>query len=89
MATDGRRINVGTTPSRLTSEATTVGQKNSLVATNQGSASVDLGGPDVESGSGYELKVGATFSVDLEGKDAPYAVAASGTVRVDVFEAGI
>lgn len=89
MACKGQRISVGTEPARLTSRAAKVGEKNAVYFKNKGAASVDIGGSDVETGEGYELEAGEGVSLDIIGRDDPYAVAASGTVRIDVFESGI
>lgn len=89
MACTGRRVNVGTSPTRLTSREAKVGEKNAVYFKNKGNASVDIGGDDVASAQGYELESGEGVSLDIIGRDDPYAIAASGTVRVDVFESGV
>jgi hypothetical protein len=84
----GRRVQVGTSPARLSSSAGKVGEKRAIYFKNKGAASVDIGGEDVVTGEGYELEAGEGVSLDVIGRDDPYAVAASETVRVDAFESG-
>jgi hypothetical protein len=84
----GQRVEVGTSPTRLSSSAGKVGEKRAVYFKNKGAVSVDIGGDDVETDEGYELEAGEGVSLDVIGRDDPYAVAASGTVRVDVFESG-
>lgn len=85
---NGRRVQVGTEPTLLSSSAGKVGEKRAIYFKNKGAASVDIGGADVATGEGYELEAGEGISLDVLGRDDPYAVAASGTVRVDAFESG-
>lgn len=52
---------------------------------NRGSAAVYIGGPGVDTSSGYQVDNGHELVVELDSPNEPiYAVAASGTQRVDV-----
>lgn len=89
MAVKGRRVNAGTSPANLATPATDNVAGSSILVTNRhASASVDLGDEDVTAGAGYELKAGESVTVDLD-SEGVYAVASSGSVRVDVLEQGI
>lgn len=89
MACKGLRITVTDAPTPLTPGATGVGERNAVWFKNKGTESVDIGGPDVETGEGYELEPGEGISSNILGHNDPHAVAESGhTVRVDVFGSG-
>lgn len=92
MAASGRRVTVTTSPTRLdTADKSQDHQSGDTIVlrNTDASASVDIGGASVASGSGFELVAGAGLSYDLAGSDGLYAIAASGTVRVDVLETGV
>lgn len=61
----------------------------SVVATNRGTLSVFLGNSTVTTATGLELAVGATVNIELRPGDRLYAIAVSGTQRVDVLKAGV
>ena len=88
----GAQVAVGTSATSVLAPSTLGGAPGSSikgpkssVITNQGSASVFLGGSTVTTGNGYELKAGLSITVDISGGDTLYGVCASGTVRVDVL----
>ncbi len=89
MACSGKRVTVGTSPVRLDDDETD-GVAGRSIIVKAGSASVDIGGASVSAGAGYGLTPGdAPFSTELDVREAVYAVAASGTVVLQVFERGI
>lgn len=79
-------VAVGTTATSLTvGYVTDRDQYGSVLLTNDGAASVYVGGSDVTTSVyGYELAVGGELALDLDPGDVPYGVAASAgqTVRV-------
>lgn len=56
---------------------------------NRGTVSVFLGGPDVSIANGYEVLPGGVFAGSFSAADDLWAVAASGSQRVDVLRAGV
>lgn len=89
MATVGKRVDVSTTAVELT---TSDGSGSSVVVVNPSGSgvTVDLGGPDVTTGGGMELAPGGeTPALKLDDGDSLYAVAASGTVELQVLEVGV
>ncbi len=87
---DGRRVTVGTTPTRLNTtddrSDNRVGEE--VLLTNTTGTTVDVGGSGVAAGSGYRLLGGASMGFPLSG-DGVFGVVASGSVIVDVFEVGV
>lgn len=85
------RVVVTDEPTRLTSEETNVGDANSILLKNlDDDVTVDIGGEHVSSGHGYPVEPGKPESMDLQGREAPYAVAPSGQEAVvAVFESGL
>lgn len=80
MAAKGSRVTVGAAAVKLAAGKQKVHLRN-RDATN----SVDLGGPGVAAGQGYELKPGEELTLDL-GPDDLYAVrSGAADVRVDVL----
>lgn len=69
--------------------ATSPGGGQSVLIRNGGTAPVDVGGPDVTAGAGFELQAGAALPVDLPPGEILYAVAASGTQSVHVLRTGV
>lgn len=86
-----RRVTITDEPTRLTSRETGVGEKNSLAVVNlDDTHTIDVGAVDVEAEAGWPVFPGRVYSVDLEGREAAYAVAPNGeTVEVAVSEEGI
>jgi hypothetical protein len=80
------RVTVTTSATALDAPDPGSGSYDVLVR-NRGTASVDLGGSDVTTGAGFELAAGDVLT--FQGNEILYAVAASGTVRVDVLRAGV
>jgi len=78
MAAKGSRVTVGLTAVKLAA-----GKQKVHVRNRDATNSVDLGGPTVAAGGGYELRPGEELTLDL-GPDDLYAVS-SGAVRVDVL----
>jgi hypothetical protein len=78
MAAKGSRVTVGATAVKLAA-----GKQKVHVRNRDATSSVDLGGPTVAAGAGYELRPGEELTLDL-GPDDLYAVS-SGAVRVDVL----
>lgn len=91
MAIKSRRVTVTDEPTLLASRVTDVGERQSAEVLNlDDEIVIDVGDVDVASGEGRPLKPDHDFSVDLEGREALYAVAPDGqSVEVSVFEQGI
>lgn len=93
MAVVGRRVSVGTSATKLNSaDGDSVAGSSLLIHNKDASVSVFLGGAEVTAtgGSvGCELEAAAAVPADISAGDNLYAIAASGTVRVDVLETGI
>lgn len=90
MAVKSSRVNVATSATRLDQATTDLVGGSSICVTNRhASASIDLGDAAVASGSGYELVAGASVTITLDGGEVLYGIAASGTVRCDVIQAGV
>lgn len=87
MAVVSVQVQVGTTPTLLSGSADGGAPGIAVAVTNQGAASIFLGGPAVTT-AGYELVPGATATADLVGSDELYGIVASGTVRADVLRTG-
>lgn len=60
----------------------------SIVARNRGTASVFLGDATVTTGTGFELGVGESVTLDLADGEVVYGIAAANQ-RVDVLRTGI
>lgn len=87
MAVIARRIDVGTTVKQLVIPETVT--RYGLTITNRGTASIFVGGSDVTATEGSELGVGERMSIVLRKDDGGlFAVAASGTHRVDRIQVG-
>lgn len=85
----GSRVTVTTTATQLTGTVNTR-EKGAALVRNRGAVSVDLGGPDVVTGAGFQLDAGETVPIDVDSGngDLLYAVTASGTCVVHVLAAG-
>lgn len=85
-------VSVGTTAVSLTAAVAEADNTygRSLVAYNEGTATVYIGGSDVTTGAyGYPLAAGGEIALDVAGSDEPFAVAASGTVTLRVLHLGV
>jgi hypothetical protein len=91
MALDAMRVNVGAVAVALNpAQDSDYRQGMSIVITNRGADSVDLGGSAVATGAGYELGSGETFTADLQTGEVLYAVGPdAGPRRLDVLLAGV
>lgn len=87
MSTPGARVSVTTSATPLNVEDPGLGQYD-LLARNKGTASVDLGDASVTTGAGFELAPGEAVSWSGQ-REILHAVAATGTVRVDVLRVGV
>jgi hypothetical protein len=89
MAVSHQRVSVGTTATKLTSDADgRDGQTISIQVPTAG-ATVYLGGSGVTTTSyGYELLGGTNFSVELQQGEQVFGVVASSTQTVNVFRQG-
>ncbi len=87
MAVQNAQVTVTTAATRLDQTAD-AGMRSSLVVRNMGTAPVYLGSSTVTTANGAQLDAGESASVDLVKGESLYAVAASGTVRCDVLQAG-
>jgi hypothetical protein len=88
MASLGRRVDVGTTPTLLISTPSDSVAGQRVIIKPVGGA-IDIGGDDVEAGAGFEVADGGVFADTLSAGDAPYGVVAAGTVTVHVYESGV
>ena len=88
MAVKGAVVSVGTTPTLLAQAPAeeTQGGEQLTVYVKIGGTTVDLGGPTVASGSGYQPTTNSVVGpLSLGNGEALYGVAASGTVNVQVL----
>ncbi len=82
-----KRVNVGTTVTQLHTVETVT--RYALTITNRGTASIFVGGSDVTVAEGSELAVGERMSMVLRSSDGGlYAIAATGSQRVDRIQVG-
>lgn len=89
MAVMSQQVSVGTSGFRLDSGLSASTALVSLLVRNRGTVAVYVGGSGVTTGNGFQLDPGESMSIDLRFADAGvYALAASGTQRVDVMQAG-
>lgn len=89
MAIQSRRITVPDTEVVLvtaSSDNNVAGR--SVIITNRGGGTVDLGPPGVTSGSGYGLMVGESVSMELDTGERIYAIS-SAAATVHVLEQGV
>ncbi len=90
MAVVGKQVAVGTSPAKLNSPSSGAGdptQGSSLVVIAP--AVVSLGGPTVTATAGFVVPASLPVAVDLGTGEDIYAVAASGSVTVQVLEVGV
>lgn len=89
MAIEGVRISVTTTATPLFS-AVDSRERGATAVTNRGGTAIDLGGPGVTSGAGFQLDAGQTITLDVNtgSGDLLYGISASGTVICHVLRAG-
>jgi hypothetical protein len=81
------QVPVTTTATALTNATNTVGPgTGAIMFCNRGTAAVYVGGPAVTTGTGFQLDVGQAIPADAS--VGWFAIAASGTHRVDVLTAG-
>lgn len=87
----GHRVTITDEPTRLTFGTHKAGDRNSILVKNlDPDLTIDWGDDNVASGEGYPIEPGRSESVDLQGREDPYAVAPAGeSVVVAVFESGI
>jgi heptaprenylglyceryl phosphate synthase len=90
MAVAAAQASVTTTASKIVDPSKDDARQDfAATVHNKGTASIFLGGSDVTTANGYEVAVGEAVSFVLTGSDSLYAVAASGTQRVDVLRTGV
>jgi hypothetical protein len=89
MAVTAQTITVGTTATPLFSTDTDAIPGGSIVVRAPATATLYLGGPDVNTtGNGWDVPVGTTFAVDLGPGEQLYALLATGTAGVLVLRTG-
>lgn len=89
MAVEAQRVVVGDTPTLL-SRASTDSYDGSGIVVRPKMSAIDIGGPAVVSGQGFEVAADETVSVDLEPREVIYGIAsASSTVTVHVLRRGV
>lgn len=87
MAVKGARVDVATTATALSQ--TDVVSTAAILVRNRGAATVYLGGPDVTTGTGYQLDAGESISVEAAAYQVGlFGVCASGTVTCHVLQVG-
>ncbi len=85
-----QQVTVTTSATLLDINTTALGR--ALLIRNRGTVAVYLGGPDVTTGTGFQLDAGE--AVNLDADDGPgvatgtYGRTASSTARVDVLQVG-
>lgn len=90
MALSSSRVTVTTDATVIVASASAdPGGVSVAVRNDDATASIDIGGPDVASGAGFELAPGEVVSVDLGPTEKLYGIAAAGTVSVHVLTSGI
>lgn len=90
MAVASAQASVGTSASKIIDPGLDDARQDFAASIhNKGTVSIFLGGSGVTTGNGYEVGAGEAVSLVLTGSDAVYAVAASGTQRVDVLRTGV
>lgn len=84
-------VSVGVSPTSLLTgvDDRQVDKRRSILVHNSSGVSVSVGGSDVVSGQGYELKAGMDLALDLEKGDVPYACVSTGTASVVVLHMGV
>lgn len=65
------------------------GDGHSVCVRNRGTGAIYLGPASVTTSNGYQLDAGESAAFDLVGSEALYAIAASGTQRVDTLGVGV
>lgn len=88
MSVSAARVTVGGTATALNTDTDTTSGTSLVVTNRDTSESVDLGGADVTSGGGFELKAGESVSADLGAGEQLYAISDGTEVRVDVLRSG-
>lgn len=90
MAIKSAQTNVGTTAVLLADGNEDDSREGfSFVLVNRGTVSVFLGPSNVTTATGLEVGVGESFDAILGGSDKLYAIAPSGSQRVDVIKSGV
>jgi hypothetical protein len=90
MAVSHQRVSIGTTATKVTSDADGRDGQTISIQVPSGGATVFLGGAGVTTASyGYELLEGTSFSVELQQGEALYGVVASSTQSVSVIRQGV
>ncbi len=78
-------VTTAATPIVVAGDSNSIVTHRGALVRNAGAASVWLGGATVAAGTGLELPAGASLPLATTSPDTLYAIAASGTVRVDVL----
>lgn len=81
------RVTVGTSPTRLDSDADT-NASASVGIRNRGSVPIYIGDWDVTASTGYQLDPQGAMRFDVRAKDSVWAVTASGTAEVHRIQLG-
>lgn len=90
MAVQGARVTVGTAPTLLSgTPGDSVSGSRVTVRNASGTTAVDLGGPAVAAGAGYELAAGGVASFALDAGEGLYAVVGLGDAPVHVLRTGV
>lgn len=84
-------VSVGTTATQINTAPrdATAGQTLLARIPTDAAVSVFLGGTGVTTSTGVEVKAGESLTVELNRSEELYGIVSSGTVDVEVLEAGI
>jgi len=89
MAVTHARVSVGTTATKLTSDADGKDGQTINVQNPAGGVDVYLGGDGVTTSAyGYLLKADSSFSIELQDDEKLYAVVTSSTQTVNIIRQG-
>lgn len=89
MAVKGRRVSVGSQPTKINSTTADQLSGSALVMTNRGAVAMFLGGATVTVTTGYELPSGQGLTFQLDEGEALYGIVAAGTAEAHVLERGV
>lgn len=86
MAVTAKTLTMDTTAKRLDSESAGFAAQGQFAVSNEGAATVYLGPSNVSASSGFPLKAGAVFTVELRAGDALFGIVQAGTAECRVIQ---
>lgn len=84
MSVRATRVPVATTATKLGYEG-----RGSVLVRNRGNNPIYLGGPDVQTTSGFQVDAGESATIDLVGGEVLYGIVASSTETAHVLQQGV